>query len=86
MTGRVVVLQRLSGTTWTDLLTLGPGAAAGSYTGEPRRCAAPVTTGRSSGSRRLRACAPRPRAAVTIVVAAGCIQKVCPLVVEPGLP
>jgi hypothetical protein len=85
MTGRVVVLQRLSGTTWTDMLTLVPGAVSGSYAGS--------LVMRSTGDYRAVFRKPSTEGVrtsvsvtVTIVVAAGCIQKVCPLVVEPALP
>jgi hypothetical protein len=83
MSGRVVVLQRRSGTTWADVLTLTPGAAAGSYggsltmqgSGEYRAAYRKTSTEgvRTSTS-----------AAVSITVAAGCTQKVCPLSVSPG--
>lgn len=83
MSGRVVVLQRRSGTTWADAVTLGPGAAAGSYvksltlqgSGDYRAVYRKTSTEgvRTSTS-----------AAISITVAAGCTLKVCPLAVRPG--
>jgi hypothetical protein len=84
MSGRVVVLQRLSGTTWTDVLTLAQGSTSGAYAGSLGM--------RGTGD--YRAIFRKPSAegvrtstsaAVTISVAAGCTQKVCPLVVTPGI-
>jgi len=83
MSGRVVVLQRLSGTTWTDVLTLGPGAAAGSYAGS-------LTMQGTGGYRAVyrKASTEGTRtstsAVVSITVAAGCTQKPCPLSVQPA--
>ena len=84
MSGRVVVLQRRSGTTWADVLTLGPGAAAGSYTGSltmqgtgDYRAAYRKTS--SEGTRTSTS------AAITITVAAGCTLKVCPLSITSGI-
>ncbi len=83
MSGRVVVLQRLSGGTWTDALTLKPGAVAGSYagsltiqgTGDYRAAYRKTSTEgvRTSTS-----------TAVRITVFAGCTQKICPLSVQPA--
>ena len=85
MSGRVVVLQRRSGTTWTDVLTLGPGATAGSYAGSltmqgtgDYRAAYRKTS--AEGTRTSTS------AAVTVTVAAGCTLKTCPLTVTPGIP
>jgi hypothetical protein len=84
MSGRVVVLQRRSGTTWVDVLTLGPGTAAGSYTGSltmqgigDYRAAYRKTS--TEGVRTSTS------AAVSITVAAGCMEKVCPLSITPGI-
>jgi len=82
MSGRVVVLQRLSGTTWADALTLGAGAAAGSYVGN--------LTMQGSGDYRAAYRKPATEgvrtstsAAVRITVAAGCTLKICPVPVQP---
>ncbi len=81
MAGRVVVLQRLSGGSWTDALTLKSGATAGSYvtsitmrgSGDYR---AAYRTTSTEGTRTSTS------AAVRIAVAAGCTQKICPLSVQ----
>lgn len=85
MSGRVVVLQRRGGTTWADVLTLSPGAAAGSYT----RSLTVQGTGdyraayRKTSKEGVRT---STSAAVSITVAAGCTQKICPLSVKPAIP
>ncbi|MCJ7712090.1 MAG: hypothetical protein MUQ32_14810 [Chloroflexi bacterium] len=85
MAGRVVVLQWLSGGTWTDAMTLKPGAAAGSYVGS--------LTMRGSGDYRAayrktstEGVRTSTSAAIRIVVAAGCTQQICPLSVQSRLP
>jgi hypothetical protein len=82
MSGRVVVLQRRSGTTWVDALTLGPGAAAGSYSGS--------LTMQGTGDYRAAFRKPSTEgvrtstsAAVSITVGTGCTQKTCPLTIPP---
>jgi len=82
MTGRVVVLQQRSGSTWTDFLTFAPGVASGSYsasrtmraTGDFRALYRKTSTEgvRTSTS-----------ATVTIAVTAGCTQVICPQSVGP---
>ncbi len=83
MSGRVVVLQRRSGTTWSDVMTLAPGGAAGSYAGNLVM----------QGSGDYRAAFRKPSTegvrtstsgAVGITVASGCTQKTCPLSRAPG--
>ena len=83
MSGRVVVLQIRSGTTWADLIRMGAGASAGSYvtsvtvrdSADYRALYRKTTTegARSSGS-----------AAVGITVTAGCTQQPCPQSAKPA--
>jgi hypothetical protein len=80
MAGRVVVLQRRSGTSWVDALTMGPGATSGVYvaslalrgTGDYRALyRGTATEGAHSSS----------SVAVTVNVAIGCMLMACaPLV------
>ena len=83
MSGRVVVLQRRSGTSWMDVLTLRPGATAGSYAGSQAlqgsgdyRAAYRKTS--TEGVRTS------VSTAVSITVVTGCTQKLCPLFVQPA--
>ena len=83
MSGRVVVLQRRSGTTWSDVLTLGPGATAGSYSGSLTMLGSGDYRAayRKTSTEGVRT---STSAAVSVTVAAGCTQKICPLTVRPA--
>ncbi len=86
MSGRVVVLQQRSGTSWSDLLTMSLGTAAGSYTARyaPKGTQAFQAVFRKPAAEGVRASA---SAAVTVTVV--CTSAPCPLLasgtaIEPG--
>lgn len=76
MTGRVVVLQRRSGSSWADVLTLAPGSASGSYTGSltMRATGEYRATYRKTSTEGVRTSS---SAAVSITVHVPCTQMIC---------
>jgi hypothetical protein len=80
ISGRTVVLQRRTASGWTDVLTMVPGSAAGTYSvGLVMRATSDIRAlFRKPSSEGLRGSS---SAAITVSVSAACTTEVCPLAV-----